>query len=75
MRISFLTVFAIIGSGQVTVIYLAQIINYLTETKKQVAADINSASTFASTVDLIKKNHVNLGSATKLPMNHTPTEF
>ncbi len=43
--------------------------------KKQVTAETNSASTFASTVDLIKKNHVNLGSAPKLPMNHTPTEF
>lgn len=52
MRITFLTVFAIIGSGQVTIINLAQIIHYPTETKKQVAAETNSASTFASTIDL-----------------------
>lgn len=42
----FLTVFAIIGSGQITVTNPAQTFHYLTE-KKQVAAETNSASTFA----------------------------
>jgi len=40
-------VFAIIGSGLIAVTNPAQTFHYLTETKKQVAAETNSASTFA----------------------------
>jgi len=49
-----LTLFTIIGSGRITVINPAQTFHYinLTETKKQVAAETNNASTFASTVGL-----------------------
>jgi hypothetical protein len=47
-----LTVFAVIGSARDTVTNPAQTSHYLNETKKQEAAETNSASTFASTADL-----------------------